>query len=120
MKAAIAIASLLLTGCSALPSATLHRELAWQALNIADGVQTSQYAHNDCRETGTWRYITGPEPSVEKTALAAGINGALHFAVTWALERYEAPRGLRRAWAYTTIGVTGAQVAYNASLECAR
>lgn len=112
--------SMALTGCSQLPTSTLHRELAWQGLNIADGVQTSQYRHNDCHETGTWRYITGPEPTVERTVLAAGINGALHFAITYALERFDAPRGLKRAWGYTTLGLTGGQVAYNASLECAR
>jgi hypothetical protein len=120
VKALITVAALALAGCSTLPTSTLHRELAWQSLNIADGVQTSQYVHNDCRETGTWRYITGPEPSVERTILAASINGALHFAVTWALERFDMPQGVKSAWGYTTLGLTGAQVAYNASLECAR
>lgn len=112
------LAVLTLTGCNTLPSATLRTELAWQSANLVDGYQTSQYAHNDCHETGTWRYITGPEPSVERTALAAGINGALHFAVTWALERFDAPRGLKNAWAYTTLGLTGGQVVANASLGC--
>ena len=118
MKAAIALTCLMLTGCSVLPSDTLRMELAWQSANLVDGYQTSQYAHNDCHETGTWRYITGREPSVERTALAAGINGALHFAVTWTLERFDAPSGLQNAWAYTTLGLTGGQVAYNASLGC--
>lgn len=118
MKAAFAIACLLLTGCAHLSPETLHRELAWQGLNIADGVQISQYRQNDCREVSAWRYITGPEPSVERMVLAATINGALHFAITWALERYDAPSGIQNAWAYTTLGLTGGQVAYNASLGC--
>lgn len=117
MNHAIAILALTLTGCVLTPESRTT-ELAWQTANLVDGYQTSQYAHNDCHEVGTWRYITGPEPSVERTALAATINGALHYAVTWALERYEAPPGLKRAWSWTTIGITGAQVARNASLGC--
>lgn len=117
-RATLLLAALALTGCNTLPTNTLRTELAWQSANLVDGYQTSQYQHNDCKEVGTWKYITGPEPSVERTALAAGINGALHFAVTWALERFDAPRGLKNAWGYTTLGLTGGQVVSNASLGC--
>lgn len=117
MRALAILAALALTGCVLSPESR-RTELAWQSANLVDGIQTSQYQHNDCHEVGTWRYITGPEPSVERTALAAGINGALHYAVTWALERYGAPSGIQNAWAYTTLGITGAQVARNASLGC--
>jgi hypothetical protein len=108
-----------LTGCALTPEARAT-ELAWQAANLVDGVQTSQYRVNDCYESGDWKFITGREPTVAATVLAATISGALHYGITYALERFGAPRGLQRAWSYTTLALTAAQVAYNASLDCTR
>lgn len=111
-------AVLTLTGCGTLPTDTLRRELAWQSLNVADGIQTSQYQYNDCKEVGTWRYITGPEPSTRDTVIAASLTSLLHFGVTFALDAMDAPVGVQNAWSYTTLGLTGSQVIYNASLGC--
>jgi len=116
--AAFVLAAVLLTGCSSLPTSTLHRELAWQGLNVADAVQTSQYQHNDCHESDTWRYITGPEPSTRDTVIAASLTSLLHFGITFALDAMDAPVGMQNAWSYTTLGLTGGQVIYNASLGC--
>lgn len=117
MKLAVTLACLLLSGC-ALTSESRHRELAWQGLNVADAIQTSQFQYNDCHELGPWRYITGPEPTVERTILAASIHGLLHFGITFALDYLDMPLGLQRAWSYTTLGLTGGQVIHNASLGC--
>lgn len=115
----IALAALALTGCGLTP-ASQRTEFAWQSANLIDGVQTSQWQHNDCQEVGAWKAITGPEPTIERTVLATAINAALHYSITYALDRYDAPIGLKRAWAWTTIGLTTGQVVRNATLECAR
>lgn len=119
MKLAVIMSMAMLSGCALSPE-TRRMELLWQAANVVDGVQTSQYRVNDCKEVKAWKVITGPEPSVGNTVLAATINGALHYSISYALDRYDAPRGLKRVWAMTTIGLTAGQVAHNASLDCAQ
>lgn len=128
---AIAVASTAFctSGCASLESLSTEtkvEELAYQALNVADGVQTKRWGdYPDCyQETGNWRAVTGRNPSASGAATAAVITGLLHLGGTLILDRI-GNQTMLRVWEGVTVTTKGFTVGSNAKLirdnkECER
>jgi hypothetical protein len=114
LRARLALASLiLLGGCQSLEYG--HEEMTWQALHAMDIAQTLSAADDPCYEEDAWltQKLIGKQPS-DAEVMAWGVGTAVaHLAFANALESWNAPRWLQKAWSYGTISYTGLTVANN-------
>lgn len=101
----LALASLALSGCTALET---RESQAWLVLHAIDTAQTLDIAHDSrCYEErdGITRSLIGAHPSDgEVIAWSVGMAG-LHLGVTELLLRNDHPK-LAKAWQYVRIGIT--------------
>lgn len=100
-----------MAGCSAVQ----REEIAWQTLHAVDVAQTLKIAGDDCyQESGfITRDIIGNNPNRQQVMGWAIGTAAAHAAVTFLLEKAEAPRWVRKGWQITTISATAHAVVNN-------
>jgi hypothetical protein len=110
----LAVAGLImLGGCQSLEYS--REEITWQALHAMDIAQTLSAADDPCYEEDAWltQQLIGKQPS-DAEVMAWGIGTAVgHLAVANALDSWNAPNWLQKAWSYGTISYTGLTVASN-------
>lgn len=109
---AAAIAAILLAGCTALQQ---PGEIAWQAGNVVDALQTATLRDDPCLHEGSalTAALIGTDPSRESVAAWAIGGAAIHAGVTEWLLSTDRPR-LARAWQYVTLTEKGIAVYRNA------
>lgn len=101
--------SLLLLATPARADGFKDREIAFQALNVVDAVQTCRFlARGTARELNP---ILGSHPSCEKVVGFKIAAGALHYLVAKALNKHDEKAA--KIFQITTIGIQGAAVTWN-------
>ena len=102
MKAIVLL--MLLSGCATQGDVIFH------TLNVADGVQTSQYQYNCMHESNSFTVIVlGEEPSTGDTA---AWTVATSFLYQWVVDKHEDKKWIN--WfRWTAIGLKGYTVANN-------
>ena len=107
---------LALCGCSHWSHETRVEESVYQTLGAIDAAQSVQATRRyDCysEADALTRSIIGPHPSAGAVIGYRAALGALHFAVTDALERDDGDIWLKRAWQLWTIGIEAHAVYVN-------
>lgn len=92
-----------------------REEISWQTLHAMDIAQTMSAASDPCYEEDAWltQKLIGRQPS-DTEVMAWGVGTAVgHVLVASALDAWNAPEWVQKAWSYGTISYTGFTVANN-------
>jgi hypothetical protein len=105
----------LLSGCAPLSTETRVEEGVWQAVNVADALQTVSIVgeHPDCFAEVGELGINGRHPDDAQIAAYHAAYGFIHYGVTWLLGLGDWPgqRWTLRLWEGLTLVDSGAAVA---------
>jgi hypothetical protein len=106
--------TLLLGGCETIHSMD-GQEMTWQAMHAIDVAQTLNAASDPCYKEKAWltSRLIGAQPS-DAEVLAWGVATAVvHAWVSHTLRERDAPRWVRTAWDFGTLGHTTYAISNN-------